>query len=141
VVLQSRERTYLNLLQSGSVQRSKITARAAARLGREDMEDHCMHLVAVDGREISIFVDTVDTIDRVMPGGPPLTDMGRPDMKLSEEDARRINKMLLTGWKTKEDYLKGWASQGVKTGRIAQGIRDSSQRKGPKRGLALGPFV
>ncbi len=79
IVLQDRERMYLNLLQSRSEQRSRITTQAAAKLGRKDAGERCMHLVGVDSREISILVDTVSVIDRAVPGGPLLTGMDQPD--------------------------------------------------------------
>ncbi len=137
IVLQNGERMYLNLLQSGSEQRSSINAQAAAKLGRKDAGERSMLLVGVDGREISILVDTVSVIDRVVPGRPLLTSRDQPDMILSEEDARYINKMLLTGWKTDDDHLKGWASQGARTGRVAQGIRGEQPGERPE-GWALG---
>ena len=56
VVLQNGERVYLNLVQSGTVQRSRITARAAAKLGREDKKECRMHLKGMDGREVSISI-------------------------------------------------------------------------------------
>jgi hypothetical protein len=87
IVLQKGERMYLNLLQSGSEQRSRITAQAAAKLGRKDAGERRMHLVGVDGRDISILVNTVSVIDRVVTGGPLLTNRDQPDMILSEEDA------------------------------------------------------
>jgi hypothetical protein len=65
-----------------------------AKLGRKDAGERRIHLVGVDGKEISILVDTVSVIDRVVPGGPLLVGKDRPDMILSKEDALRINKML-----------------------------------------------
>jgi hypothetical protein len=41
IVLRDGERVYLNLLQSETVRRSRITAGAAAKLGRESKEDGC----------------------------------------------------------------------------------------------------
>jgi hypothetical protein len=90
-----------------------------------------MNLVGGSGREISILVDTVDAIDRTVPGGPVMASNDQPNMILNEEAARHINEMLLTGWKTKEDHLIGWASQGVRTGQIDQKI----QREQPERRL------
>jgi hypothetical protein len=59
---------YLNLLQGRSWQQSRINAHAVAKLGRKDAVEHCMHLVGVSGKEISILVDTVDVINREVPG-------------------------------------------------------------------------
>jgi hypothetical protein len=122
VVLQNGERMYLNLLQSGTVQRSRITARAAAKLGRESEESSRMHLVGMDGREIAISVDMVDTMGRLMFGEVLPAGNAKPDLVLSEEDPQRLRGMLLTGWRTEEDHLKGWASQGMRKDRVAQGI-------------------
>ncbi len=47
----------------------------------------------------------------------------RPHMVLTPEDERRIQWMMLTGWKRKSDLLKGWASQGAKKNQIPQEIR------------------
>jgi hypothetical protein len=55
-------------------------------------------------------------------------------MIVSEEDARRINEILLTGWKTREDHFKGWASQEVRTGQITQGIQDERSEERPEEG-------
>ena len=61
IVLQSGERWYLNLLVSETAQRSRITSAAAAKLGRGSVHDKRMHLRDVNGTEVSITVDVVDT--------------------------------------------------------------------------------
>jgi hypothetical protein len=124
IVIQSRERMYLNLLQRRSGLQPRITAQVAAKLCRKDTGERHMHLVGVSSKEVSILVHTVRVIDRVVPGGPLLSSKDWPDMILSEEDALRINEILLTWWKTKEDHFKSWASQGLRTGRIIQLIQD-----------------
>jgi hypothetical protein len=58
-VLRGREIVYLNLIQNETAWRSRITAGAAAKLGRESNQDGCMHLKNIDGTDISVAVDVV----------------------------------------------------------------------------------
>jgi hypothetical protein len=102
IVLQSGERWYLNLLVSETAWQSRITSAAAAKLGRGSVHDKRMHLRDVNGMEVSISVDVVDTTKELSPG-----------------DERRIKGMMLTGWMGQVDLLKGWASQGKKKGQPA----------------------
>jgi hypothetical protein len=96
---------------------------AAAKLGRGNEHDKRMHLRDVNGRDVPITVDVVDTTKELVaseslpPGGI------RPHMGLTPEDERRIQGMMLTGWKGKADRLKGWASQGKKKNQIPQEAR------------------
>ncbi len=123
VILQNGERVYLNLLLSETAQRSRITARAAAKLGRENEEDGHMHLKGMDGKEVAIPVNVVDTFSRLASGEVLPAGKAKPDMVLSEEDVLRLKGMMLTGWKTEDDHLKGWASQGVRRERVTPGTR------------------
>jgi hypothetical protein len=68
-----------------------------AKLGRKDAGEHRMHLVGMSGKEISILIHTVDVMDRVVPGGLLMASKDWPDLIVSEEDAWRINEILLTG--------------------------------------------
>jgi hypothetical protein len=68
IVLRDGERLYLNLLVSETARRSRITAGAAAKLGRESKEDGCMHLWDVNGIDIPISVDIVDTTAELVSG-------------------------------------------------------------------------
>jgi hypothetical protein len=61
IVLQDGERWYLNLLVSETAQRSRITSMAAAKLGRGSKHDERMHLKDVNGRDVPIMVDVVNT--------------------------------------------------------------------------------
>jgi hypothetical protein len=122
MVLQDGERMYLILLQGEALRRSNITTRAEAKLGKRNEEGNCMHLVSMDGTEVSISVGTVDSLYWWLPKEVRLTDEGMPDMLLSEEDAQHLGGTLLTGWKTDEDHLKGWASQGIGRDRVAPRI-------------------
>ncbi len=116
IVLQDRERWYLNLLVSETAQRSKITSMAAAKLGRGSVHDKRMHLRDLNGKEVSITVDVVDTTKELLAGEDPPPGVLRPHMVLIPGDERRIQGMMLAGWMGKADLLKGWASQGRKKG-------------------------
>jgi hypothetical protein len=114
IVLQSGERWYLNLLVSETAQRSRITLAAAAKLGRGSVHDKRMHLRDVNGTEVTITVDVVDTTKELLEGEDSLRGSQKPHMVLSPGDERRIQGMMLTGSMGKADLLKGWASQGKK---------------------------
>ncbi len=68
IVLQSGERWYLNLLVSETARRSRITSAAVAKLGRGSVHDKRMHLRDVNGTEVSITVDVVDTTKELLEG-------------------------------------------------------------------------
>jgi hypothetical protein len=114
IVLQNGERWYLNLLVSEMVRQSRITSAAAAKLGRESVHDKRMHLRDVNGMEVSISVDVVNTTKELLEGEDSLRGSQKPHMVLSPGDERRIKGMMLTGWMGHADLLKGWASQGKK---------------------------
>jgi hypothetical protein len=90
---------------------------AAAKLGRGSMHDKPMHLRDVNGKEVSITVDVVDTTRDLLAGKYLPLGVLRPHMVLTPGDERRIQGMMLLGWMGKADLLKGWASQGRKKGR------------------------
>jgi hypothetical protein len=119
IVLQSGERWYLNLLVSETARQSRITSVAAAKLGRESVHDKRMHLRDVNGMEVSISVDVVDTTKELLEGEDSFSGPLKPHMVLSPGDERRIKGMMLTGWMGQADLLKGWASQGKKKGQPA----------------------
>ncbi len=123
IVLWEGERWYLNLLVSETSQRSRITSEAAAKLGRESKEDGCMHLKDMNGMDVPISVDMVDTTEELVAGEilPPCKN--KPHMLLTMKDALRIWEMMLTGWRGESDLRKGWASQGVKKDQVPQGIQ------------------
>ncbi len=98
IVLQSGERWYLNLLVSETGWQSRITLAAAAKLGRGSVHDKRMHLPDVNGTEVSISVDVVDTMKELLEGEDFLRGSQKPHMVLSPEDERRIKGMMLTGW-------------------------------------------
>ena len=123
IALRDGERVYLNLLQSETARRSRITAGAGAKLGQESEEDGCMHLRDLDVTEISVSVDVVDTMRELVSGEVLPIGEGMPGMVLSTEDAQHLQGMMLTGWKTESDLLKGWVSQGVKKDQTPQGTR------------------
>jgi hypothetical protein len=110
IVLQDGERWYLNLLVSETAQRPKITSMAAAKLGRASVHDNRMHLRDVNGREVPITVDVVDTTKELVAGEYLPPGWLRPHMVLTTGDERRIQGMVLRGWMGKADLLKGWAS-------------------------------
>jgi hypothetical protein len=66
IVLQNGERWYLNLLVSETARQSRIISTAATKLGRGSMHDKCMHLRDVNGMEVSISVDVVDTMKELL---------------------------------------------------------------------------
>jgi hypothetical protein len=78
-----------------------------------------MHLRDVNGMEVSISVDVVDTMKELLEGEDPCRGSPRLHMVLSPGDERRIKGMMLTGWMGQADLLKGWASQGKKKGQPA----------------------
>jgi hypothetical protein len=119
IVLQSGERWCLNLLVSETARRSRITSAAAGKLGRESVHDNRMHLRDVNGVEVSLTVDVVDSAKELLEGEDSLRGSPKPHMVLSPGDERRIQRMMLTGWMDKADLLKGWASQGRRRGRPA----------------------
>ncbi len=123
IVLQSGERWYLNLLVSETARRSRITLAAAPRLGRGSLHDKRMHLRDVNGKEVSISVDVVDTTKELLEGEDSLRGSQKPHMVLSPGDERRIQGMMLTGWMGRADLLKGWASQGKKRDPPASEVR------------------
>ncbi len=116
IVLQNGERWYLNLLVSETARRSRITSAAAAKLGRGSVHDKRMHLRDVNGIEVSITVDVVDTTRELLEGEDSLLGAPKPHMVLTLGDERRIQGKMLTGWMGKADLLKGWASQGKRKG-------------------------
>jgi hypothetical protein len=118
IVLQSGERWYLNLLVSETARQSRITSAVAAKLGRGSVHDKRMHLRDVNGMEVSISVDVVDTTKELLEGDS-LGGSQKPHMVLSPGDERRIKGMMITGWMGQADLLKGWASQGKKKGQPA----------------------
>jgi hypothetical protein len=119
IVLQNGERWYLNLLVSETARQSRITSAAAAKLGRGSVHDKRMHLRDVNGMEVSISVDVVDTTKELLEGEDSLRGSQKPHMVLSPGYERRIKGMMLTGWMGRADLLKGWASQGKKKGQPA----------------------
>ncbi len=123
IVLQDGERWYLNLLVSETAQRSRITSMAAAKLGRGSKHDKRMHLKDVNGRDVPIKVDVVDTTRELVAGEYLPPGWLRPHMVLTPEDERRIQGMTLTGWMGKANLLKGWASQGRKENQPSQEAR------------------
>jgi hypothetical protein len=72
------------------------------------------------GTDISVSVDVVDTMAELVSGEALPTGESKPDMVLSMEDAQHLRGLMLTGWKTESDLLKGWASKGVKKDQILQ---------------------
>ncbi len=83
-----------------------------------------MHLRDVNGRDVPISVDVVNTTEELVAGEALPPREIRPHMVLTPEDERRIQGMMLTGWKGKSDLLKGWASQGAKKNKIPREIRN-----------------
>ncbi len=97
IVLQSGERWYLNQLGSETARRSRITSAAAAKLGRGSVHDKRMHLRDVNGMEVSITVDVVDTTGELLEGEDSLLGSPKPHMVLTPGDERRIQGMMLIG--------------------------------------------
>ncbi len=129
IVLQSGESLYLNLLVSETARRSRITLVAAAKLGRGSVHDKRMHLRDVNGTEVSISVDVVDTTKELLEGEDSLRGSQKPHMVLSPGDERLIQGMMLTGWMGKADLLKGWASQGKGRTRPPQKGRGGKEQR------------
>ena len=119
IVLQSGERWYLNLLVSETARQSRIISTAGTKLGRGSVHDKRMHLRDVNGMEVSLSVDVVETMKELLEGEDPCRGSPKPHMVLSPGDERRIKGMMLTGWMGQADLLKGWASQGKKKGQPA----------------------
>jgi hypothetical protein len=119
IVLQSGERWYLNLLVRETARQSRIISTAATKLGRGCLHDKPMHLKDVNGMEVSISVDVVDTMKELLEGEDPCRGSPKPHMVLCPGDERRIKGMMLTGWMGEADLLKGWASQGKKKNQSA----------------------
>ncbi len=90
---------------------------AAAKWGRGSVHDKRMHPRDVNGREVSITVDVVDTTRELLEGEDSHLGVPKPHMVLTPGDKRRIQGMMLTGWMGEADLLKGWSSQGKKKGR------------------------
>jgi hypothetical protein len=82
-----------------------------------------MHLRDVNGTEVSITVDVVDTTEELLEGEDSLRGSQKPHMVLTPGDERPIQGMMLTGWMGKADLLKGWASQGKRRDRPASEAR------------------
>jgi hypothetical protein len=136
IVLQNGERWYLNLLMSETAHQSRITSEAVAKLGRGSKHEGCMHLRDVNGREVPISVGVVNTTKELVAGESLPPGELKSHMVLTPEDERRIQGMMLTGWKGKPDLLKGWASQGAKKKRIPWEIQ--SGRAGEQMKLRNG---
>jgi hypothetical protein len=96
-------------VQEPLCQHFKITSQAAAKLVKKDEGERRMNLVDGSWKEISILGDTVDVIDQVTPGSGILGVRDWLDMILGGEDAYRVDRLLLTCWKTKEKQQGGWA--------------------------------
>jgi hypothetical protein len=129
IVLQSGERCCLNLLVSETARRSRITSAAAGKLGHGSVHDKRMHLRDVNGVEVSLTVDVVDTAKELLEGEDSLRGSPKPHMVLSPGDERRIQGMMLAGWMDKADLAKGWASQGKKRDRPASEARGKGARE------------
>jgi hypothetical protein len=123
IVLQDGERWHLNLLVSETAQRSRITSMAAAKLGRGSVHDKHMHLRDVNGREVPITVDVVDTTKELVAGECLPPGWLRPHLELTPGDEQRIQGVMLPGWMGKADLLKGWAIQGRKKDQSSQEAR------------------
>jgi hypothetical protein len=81
--------------------------------------------------EISILVDTMSVINRVTQDGGIMAVHDRPDMVLGREDAYRVDRRLLVGWKTKVEQRSGWAKQGQEV--------NEPRQKGPGPSLVMRP--
>jgi hypothetical protein len=88
-----------------------------------------MHLRGVNGKEVSITVDGVDTTRDLLAGKYLPPGVLRPHMVLTPGDERRIQGMMLVGWMGKADLLKGWASQGRRKGQPPQEARGREARE------------
>ena len=106
IVLQGGERWYLNLLVSETARQSRIISAAAAKLGRGSVHDKRMHLRDVNGMEVSISVDVVDTMKELLEGEDSCRGSPKPHMVLSPGDERRIKGMMLIGWMGQADLLR-----------------------------------
>jgi hypothetical protein len=54
----------------------------------------------------------MDVIDQVSPDSRILVVQDRPDMVLGGEYMYRVDRIVLTRWKTKDEQQSGWARQG-----------------------------
>jgi hypothetical protein len=104
---------------SETARQSRITLAEAAKLGRGSVHDKRMHLRDVNGMEVSISVDVVDTMKELLEGEDSPCSSPKPHIVLSPGDERNNKGMMLTGWMGQADLLKGWASQGKKKGQPA----------------------
>ncbi len=86
IVLQNGERWYLNMLVSEAARQSRIISTAATKLGRGSVHDKRMHLRDVNGMEVSISVDVVDTMKELLEGEDPCGGSPKPHMVLSPGD-------------------------------------------------------
>ncbi len=100
-------------------------------MGRGSVHDKRMHLRDVNGMEVSISVDVVDTKKELLEGEDSLRGSQKPYMVLSPGDERRIQGMMLTGWMGKADLLKGWASQGKRKDQPPQ--KQGGKEQGSRR--------
>jgi hypothetical protein len=88
-----------------------------------------MHLRDVNGRDVPISVEIVNTTKKLVLGETLPPGEIKPHMVLTPEDGRRIQGMRLTRWKGESDLLKGWASQGAKKNQIPHEIRSRGARE------------
>jgi hypothetical protein len=95
-----------------------------------------MHLRDVNGIEVSIRVDVVDTTRELLEGEDSHLGVPKPHMVLTPGDERRIQGMMLTGWMGKAELLKGWTSQGKKTG---QPTSDAERKMSRGAGVLQAP--
>jgi hypothetical protein len=114
VVLRNEERWYLNVLVSETARQSRILSTAATMLGRESVHDERIHFRDMNGKEVSIAVDVVSTMEELLVNENPCHGLPKPHMVLCPEDERCIKETMLTGWKCEADLSRGWASQGKK---------------------------
>jgi len=114
VVLRNEERWYLNVLVSETARQSRILSTAATMLGRESVHDERIHFRDMNGKEVSIAVDVVSTMEELLVNENPCHGLPKPHMVLCPEDERCIKETMLTGWKCEADLSRGWASLGKK---------------------------
>ncbi|MFN9909689.1 MAG: hypothetical protein ACK56F_26830, partial [bacterium] len=82
--------------------------------GRESVHDERIHFRDVNGTEVSIAVDVVNTMKELLVNEDPCHGSPKPHMVLCPEDERCIKETMLVGWKGEADLSRGWASQGKK---------------------------
>ena len=68
----------------------------------------------MNGKEVSISVDVVDTMKELLENEDPCRGSPKPHMVLCPEDERRIEGTMLVEWMSEADLFRGWASQGKK---------------------------